>query len=236
MKFVKLRKIIIFHYNRMVNQTWYTFRYDYTDKTFLDILLPYIKRECSKYVIFDEIATETGKSHIQGKVMPVKSCVRFREDMRKQYKGFFERSNYSIAPIQKPDEYDLYICKDKRPVINNIWSVEQIESNSIAYWKVNKKIQIKKEKKPKTLSWSQELTEKIRNKYPDKLWKYYAPDIQILGEEVLIALGESSKKLGLHIYKDLVLGQLNALNPDSGLKQKMYMDAFPDLYGEKWSY
>ena len=216
---------------------YYTFRYDYTDKTFLDILLPYIKRECSKYVIFDEIASETGKFHIQGKIMPCKSCIRFREDMRKQYKGFFERSNYSIAPIQKPDEYDLYICKDKKPLINNVWTDAEINDKSKAYWECNKTIQIKKEKKDKALTWSQQLTEAIRKKYPGKQFKYYAEDIKIIGEETLKALGVSSKKLGTKIYQEIVLGQLNALNPDhSGLRDLMYMNAFPDLFGEKVYY
>lgn len=208
---------------------WYTFRYDYTDEELLEKVGLFIKQNCRKYVIFKEIATETGKPHVQGKLIPIKSVETFRRGLQDKFKNVFVKSNYSIVMVKKED-YDKYICKEKNVWINNVWSQEEIENNYTEYWKVNNKI-ASKIKKEKVKSWSEELTQEIDAAYPNRGWIYDAVTMKIIGDKVLEKLGKTSKKLSLTIYRDLCLGQLNALNPDSGLKHKMYMDAFPDLYG-----
>lgn len=212
------------------NSVLYTFRYDYADKSWCDIHLSwFIKQHCKKYSLFYEIADITGKPHIQGVILPNKSDSQFRRDLKSQFKGFFDKSNYSVAPVKKKDNYLSYICKDKNVFINNLLTEKQIEELHKSYWEVNKKVSVKV-KKQKTLTWSEELTKYLEEKHPDQVWLYNGPTTKLIGDEVLDKLGQTSKKISSHIYRDLVLGQLNALNPGSGLKHKFHLDAFPDFH------
>ena len=218
---------------------YYTFRYDYPSIEVLEELKKFIKQNCTKYVLFDEIAEETKKKHVQGKIYPVRSIETFRRNLLEKFNlknkdKVFDRYNYSIAEIKK-EGYDKYICKGKVVWINNAFTEEEIDKNYSDYWELNKEIKNKtKTGKEKPLTWSQELTKSIKEKYPNREWKYDTQSIDILSEEVCNALGSQSKKLGLHIYKEMIQGQLNALSSRSGIREKLYMEAFPDLYGSKY--
>lgn len=213
------------------NSILYTFRYDYLDKSWCDIHLSwFIKQNCKKYSLFYEIADITGKPHIQGVIIPNKSDSQFRRDLKSSFKGFFDKSNYSVAPVKKSDNYLAYICKEKTVFINNMLSESQIENLHKSYWELNKKVVASEKKKQKQQSWSQELTKELEQKYPDHIWLYNGPITKLIGDEVLEKLGQTSKKISSHIYRDLVLGQLNALNPNSGLKHKFHLDAFPEFH------
>lgn len=177
-----------------------------------------------------ETAELTGKLHIQGVIQPTKSASQFRRDLQLSYKGFFTRSNYSIAPVRKQDNYLAYICKERTPFVNNMITSEQVEELYKKYWDYNKQVVAPRIRKLKAKTWSQELTERINKKYPDQIWLYTGYVTKLIGDEVLDALGETSKKVSSHIYRDLTLGQLNALNPSSGLKAKFHQDAFPEFH------
>lgn len=211
---------------------YFTFRYDYEDEKFLDILAPFMKLVFRKYAIFKEIADKTGKPHIQGLVIPFKSDSQTRRDLLARFPGFFRKSNYSFVPV-KTDGYELYVCKQGNVWINNIWTDEEIKNKQKEFWENNKVMVPKAKSKEKVKSWSMRLTESIRLKYPNQVWFYNAQTIEILLSETLNAMGSDSKKIGNKIVKELVLGQLNALNNSvsNGLYDKIKHEEFNDLFG-----
>lgn len=210
---------------------YFTFRYDYQDEKFLEPLETFLKVNLRKYAIFKEVADETGKLHVQGVAIPFKSASQFRRDLQSRFPNVFCKSNYSFAPVNKDESYPLYICKQGNVWINNMWTEEEILSNKTKYWKNNKNL-LPKAKSNKVITWSQQLTIDIAKKHPDVQWSYDVYSIQILIDETLTAMGKTSKKLSGRIVKELVLGQLNALNPtiSSGLRQKLINEEFNDLH------
>lgn len=149
---------------------YYTFRFDYEGfEEKLPSLLAYIKSECSSYVIFDEVAEKTKKLHYQGKIKPVKSVETFRRNLLKSF-PMFNRSNYSIAPVKK-DTYDIYITKDGKVVINNLWSQEKIEELQKAYVKPSEFKEVMKEKKPNE-TWSQRIANEMEKEIPSVINTY----------------------------------------------------------------
>lgn len=106
--------------------TYYTFRYDYTDEQQLDAIMNYIVAQCPKYAIFKEVSDVVGKNHVQGKIGKAMSNGQLRKNLVAEFPKLFNRSNYSCTYIDKPEEYDSYICKQGNPVINNIFTPEYI--------------------------------------------------------------------------------------------------------------
>jgi len=107
--------------------TYYTFRYDYTDDSMVEKIKNYFVREFPKYAIFREISDVVGKKHLQGKIGKALSHVQVRKNLLAEFPNVFNRTNYSCVPIDKPDEYDSYICKDGDALINNVFSQEFID-------------------------------------------------------------------------------------------------------------
>lgn len=107
--------------------TYYTFRYDYTDDTIVEKIKNYFVREFPKYAIFREISDVVGKKHLQGKIGKALSNIQVRKNLLSEFPNVFNRTNYSCVPIDKPDEYDSYICKDGDALINNVFSQEFID-------------------------------------------------------------------------------------------------------------
>jgi len=107
--------------------TYYTFRYDYTDDSIVEKIKNYFVREFPKYAIFREISDVVGKKHLQGKIGKAMSNVQVRKNLLLEFPNVFNRTNYSCVPIDKPDEYDSYICKDGDALINNVFSQEFID-------------------------------------------------------------------------------------------------------------
>lgn len=106
--------------------TYYTFRYDYTDEQQLDNIMKYIVAQCPKYAIFKEVSDVVGKNHVQGKIGKAMSNGQLRKNLLAEFPNLFNRSNYSCTVIEKPEEYDSYICKQGEAVINNIFTPEYI--------------------------------------------------------------------------------------------------------------
>lgn len=215
---------------------YFTFRYDYEDEKMLDILAPWLKQNLKKYAIFKEVGDVTGKHHVQGIVIPFKSDSQFRRDLLKKFPNTFCRSNYSFVPVKK-EGYELYICKQGTVWINNLWTDEQIKEKQKQYWE-NNKVMLPKAKSKKVLTWSQKLTLHLRQKYTDvsgnpMMWFYNDNCIEILLHETLYAMGNESRKIGGKNVKELVLGQLNALNNTvtNGLHDKIKHEEFSDLFG-----
>jgi len=107
--------------------TYYTFRYDYTDDVIVEKLKNYFIREFPKYAIFKEVSDVVGKKHLQGKIGKALSNIQVRKNLLSEFPNVFNRTNYSCVPIEKPDEYDSYICKDGDVLINNVFSQEFID-------------------------------------------------------------------------------------------------------------
>jgi hypothetical protein len=105
---------------------------------------------------------------------------------------------------------------------NKYWEDKPIEEDKTL---IHNKI-----KKNKALTWSEQLTLDIRKSNPSKIWHYDRIDVELLADFVLKALGSQSKKLSSFIVRDLILGQLNALNPSCPyLRSKLLHDGFSDL-------
>lgn len=108
-----------------------SFRYDLPENSeqpedyYIDAIKKYIVANFMKYAIAYEIASETKKPHLQGKILIKKDKDTVRKNMKKDL-GFFCRSNYSLAIIKEPEKYDSYICKDGKFIINNIFTEEYI--------------------------------------------------------------------------------------------------------------
>lgn len=151
---------------------FYTFRFDYEGhEAKLPVLLDYIKFNCSKYVIFNEVAKETKKLHYQGKIMPTKSINTFRRNLLKGF-PMFKRSNYSIAPIRK-EGYDLYICKDGDVVINNVWTADEINDRQQQFNETADGFAAEAKKKAKPLeTWSQRVAKEMEDKIPNVIQTY----------------------------------------------------------------
>lgn len=166
---------------------------------------------------------------------------QFHREFKNRWHG---NKSYSCEMLKKAKENNyIYLCKGTRNSLPKIiyklafLTDEKIKEYHDKYWEdkpIEKEHQvIMRKKKSEVKSWSQELTDTIRDKYPNKLWIYDADHINLLWSIVTDALGTTSKKLNAFIVRDLVMGQLNALNPDcAGIKKQLRNQAFPDLFGE----
>ena len=108
--------------------TYYTFRFDYADDNQLEKIKKYIIRDFPKYAMFIEISTEVKKQHIQGKIGRALSLEQTRKLLIKEFPNTFTRSNYSMSLIDKPEEYDSYICKDGKVLCNNVFEPDYIQA------------------------------------------------------------------------------------------------------------
>lgn len=88
-------------------------------------IIQYIQKHFMKYAIAYEISEITKKPHLQGKIYITKDIETVRKNMKKDL-GFFNKSNYSLAPIKDEEKYDSYICKDGKLLINNCFTEDEI--------------------------------------------------------------------------------------------------------------
>jgi len=108
--------------------TYYTFRYDYTDDDKIEKIKNYFIREYPKYAIFKEVSKEVGKKHLQGKIGRALSLEQCRKLIIKEFPNTFIKTNYSMSLVDKPEEYDSYICKDGNVLCNNIFEPDFIHA------------------------------------------------------------------------------------------------------------
>lgn len=168
----------------------------------------------------------------------------FQQFHKKFENRWHGNKSYSCETLKKSKENNyIYLCKGTRNALPKIIyklsmiTDEKIKEYHDKYWE-DKPVEqehkvLMRKKKSEVKTWSQELTETIRKEYPGKLWIYDADDVDQLWNIVTDALGTASKKLNAFIVRDLVMGQLNALNPKCvGIKKQMRNQAFPDLFGE----
>lgn len=227
---------------------YYTFRFDYEgyeDK--LSALTNFIKAQCSKYAIFDEVAEKTGKLHYQGKLMPVQSLVTFRRKLLLAF-PFCHRSNYSIAPVRK-DSYDIYISKDGKVVINNVWTEEEIQKLKDQYVKPSEYAKVMKEKKPNE-TWSQRIASEMEKQIPNTIQRYIEL-IQfetLTGEQfsceefneftklklnmlefMLSKMGSAVKTLSKHVINGLFYGIINHFLMKSDAKKVWVKKIYQNL-------
>lgn len=135
-----------------------------------------------------------------------------------------------VNHIKDIDKMIAYTIKDEK-YITNISDLTKYQE--LSFKKESNEI---KSKNP-TKTWSIRLTESLRIKYPNHQYKYDAVTIKMLTEEVLLALGQHSKKLSPLIVRDLVFGQYNALRPDCAVFQEFIFEkAFPELFPDYINY
>lgn len=146
--------------------TYYTFRYDNEDSSVFEKIKAYIIREIPKYAVFVEISTEVGKTHIQGKIGKSISHQQLRKHFKAEFPNLFDKSNYSIAPIKDPDNWDSYICKDGSVLCNNVFTQEfidaQVDKHKVCVDNHKKKM----EKKQSAVSFTQKVFSDFVLEYP----------------------------------------------------------------------
>lgn len=191
-------------------------------------------RSVSKvYLSVLESGSVTGKQHTHCLIDFPKTKSTYAQQFLKKFPRYKGNKSYSCELLKKDMENNIrYLCKgtvsDLPHVLFSSYSEEEIKIFYEQYWSENKLIE---KKKKSNLTWSEQLTEDIKNEMPhSKDFTYCKTDIQILTRRVLTQLGKTSKKLNCHIIRDLVLGQLNALN-GYALQEEMFGKAFPDLFG-----
>lgn len=136
---------------------YYTFRFDYTDDSMCDKIKNYIIRDYPKYALFLEVSTEVQKKHIQGKIGKALSLVQIRKHLLKEFPNTFNKSNYSLGEIKKPDEYDSYICKDGKVLCNNVFETDYINAQVDKHKKLVIAFENKKQKKESALTFTQKV-------------------------------------------------------------------------------
>lgn len=144
--------------------TYYAFRYDYQTDLEVEKLRSYIVREIPKYAIFIEVSTEVGKKHVQGKLGKCLSEVQLRKHLKEEFPQF-EKSNYSLSVIKDVEKYDSYICKDGKPLCNNVFSEEYILEQVIKHTSIVQEFDAKKSNKSKFQTFTQKVLEEFLKKY-----------------------------------------------------------------------
>ena len=137
--------------------TYYTFRYDYTDDNVVQKIKQYIINEIPKYALFLEVSQEVGKNHIQGKLGQCISEEQLRKHFKAVFPGVFTKSNYSIKAIKDPESYDSYICKDGKPLCNNVFTPEYIQEQVDKHKVLHTAFVSAKQKKETTLTFTQKV-------------------------------------------------------------------------------
>jgi len=146
------------------------------------------------------------------------------------------------ALIKEKENFYIYCCKGTRfkepEVMFTLLSSEEVNKYWLKYWEdkpveEDKTILVKPKKKSDP-TWSELLTQQIKQEYPNRDWCYDAGDISLLWSIVTKNLGKASKKLNAMIIRDLVCGQLNALTDGecSGMNKDFKQQAFPNLFGK----
>jgi len=219
--------------------TFYTFRYDFKDDNELELIKKYFIRECPKYAIFIEISTKTQKLHIQGKVGKALSCEQLRKNLRAEFPGKFVKSNYSMTDIDHPEEYDSYICKDGKPLCNNVFSQEFIDEAVLLHKSKVVAFEKKKEKQV-TETFTQKVFHDFCKEYPhdvasiqylvynpsDYEKNQYDKSCEVLLAFILKRLGKAVKVFDDNILQRMYTGIKNSviqLDDTSSQKQlKLY--------------
>lgn len=199
--------------------TYYTFRYDYDDEVIVEKIKSYIVSNYPKYALFLEVSQEVNKKHIQGKIGVALSAIQLRKQLKKQFPDVFEKTNYSISDINDADKYDSYICKDGKPLCNNIFTQEYIDEQVKIH--SQKVIAFKtKEQKKKVLNFTQQVMEDFMKEYPSDVnqIRYHYYDVKP-SDYVINKYKESTEKLLAYILKRL--GKVVKVFDDNIL-QRMY--------------
>jgi len=219
----------------------YHFRLTDENRDMLVSVVTWLRSQTVVHLAVHEISKQ-GKAHIH--VIFDTKCKstliqNFHKEFKKRWCG---NKSFSCETLKKELENNyIYLCKgtrDTQPdVLYKLIDIDVTKYHN-KYWedkpkeqdyKLNPKLLVK----AKSKTWSELLTEELIEKYPKRKWEYCAADIDDLWSIVLKNLGKNSKKLNGHIVRDLVLGQLNALNPDCyGLHKSLKHSVFSDLFGE----
>lgn len=204
-------------------------------------VLTYLRANAIVYLSVYELSKQ-GVPHTHSIVGFLKTKSTFFQAFHKHFKNRFSGNKcYSCETLRKDASNNyIYLCKGTRDAPPDVlFKTIDVDTNELwkKYWEdkpIEKDyavIHADKPKKTKALTWSEELTISIRKEWPARTWEYNPSDISDLWDLVLQHLGKGSKKLNGRIISDLVMGQLNALNPDCyHLHKSMKHIAFPDLF------
>ena len=225
--------------------TLFHFRLTDESQEWLSSAVTYFRANSVVYMAVYE-TSRLGKLHIHC-ILDFNNKSTFIQQFHKYFnKRWVGNGSYSCESLKKGLENNLiYLSKGSRfkhpdvIFLKDDISMETVVSYWVKYWEdkpIEKDMTLvsKNKEKLSKLTWSEMVTLEIKTSYPDRDWKYDAIDINVLMDIVLKKLGSQSKKLNSFIIRDLVLGQLNALNSHcNGLKSVIRNIAFPDLFGNQ---
>jgi len=217
------------------------FRLHHPEHETLNLVVLFFRSKVPVYYAVQEYGRKSGENHIH-MIFETLGKSTLLQQFHKHFKDIFKgNQSFSCKELKKEllNNY-IYMSKGTRDKPPNVLfhndekgvTLDLIEIYHTKYWsdkpvEQDKTITIKKDNK---LTWSQQLTSFIKEKSGARVWQYDRVDIEILTSYVLKSLGAQSKKLSSFIIRDLVLGQLNALNPSCpSLTNKLLHEAFPDL-------
>ena len=219
--------------------TYYAFRFDYTTEEEKEKVKAYIIREIPKYAMFDEVSTEVGKNHIQGKLGKCISDVQLRKHLKSQFPQMI-KTNYSLSIIVDAEKYDSYICKDGKVLCNNVFTDEYIQEQVKIRDDNKSQFQVKV-KKIKTIPFTQQVFEEFVKKFTAEVetiqlfsYKHNPTDYEVhrvkIAHEAL--LGYILKRLGCvtKVFDDNILQRMYngiknsilLLDENSGAAQVIY--------------
>lgn len=210
----------------------------------LEKITMYLRSVSKVIIVVQEISRKENKPHIHALFQTTKGKSGFVQAFHKHFKNkYVGNQSYSCSVLEKePENFIIYCCKgsrndppkvlykadwiDPRMYWEHYWSDKPIENDNTVAVK----------RKTKSVSWSVKLTDDLVKKYPNKHWSYDVDDVELMTQEVLLALGNSSKNIPDANIGGMIKGQMNALNirrsglVDKRLYHHVLKTAFPDLF------
>lgn len=178
------------------------------------------------------------REHIHCVLECSKTLSTFRQYFILNFPLLLGNGSYSMAPVDKQDSMFKYLLKGTQEQMPDIlyqgeYTDEQVKILHDEWWATSSKLSPKgKEIK---ITFLEECVIQVRKKYPARLFSYNGTDLSDIGAVLLRQLGKAYKILDVQIYRRMVLGILNSLNP-SDLKMVLHAQAFPDVFGPTMEY
>lgn len=159
-----------------------TFRVDvsFDDHVMLDRLEKWIKSESMSYLIMKEVSDVVQKEHLQGKIGTKLSVSRLRQKFKEVFPEI-HHGMYSIQEVDKPQQYDQYICKGEKHglwtewIRTDIFTDDWIDGNHNLYWNVNSELLgfiNTKKKRLSAVSFTQKMTKLLQEQHTCVVDKY----------------------------------------------------------------
>lgn len=216
---------------------YYALRVDLLADVVLSVLVAFIAKWASSYLIVRECGEETGKEHIHAVLCmgDDKKVQSMRMQFRREFPSVVgNKAAYSLGAVKDLEKYERYMCKgaseDEMPeIVGSLglkYSLEYIEECHTNYWRLN--FQNQKDKagsKKQKLSFTDFLEQEAKKR--SIVWS----DVEKLRELYLeLAVGERKSVVNKNQLEGCVNALIGRLCPDDRyiefLKNKLFGQYF----------